>query len=274
MAWAAWGVPALLLLFAVFLIAPNPRGKARCRGLKGLYAHRGLHDGNHTVPENSMAAFRLAVEAGYGIELDVRLTRDGQLAVYHDASLKRLCSRDVLVRDLTLAEISACTLAGTAEPIPTFADVLPLVDGRVPLIVEIKSDRLGDRRTCEKAWALLKDYSGPWCVESFDPLAVRWFRKHAPGAVRGQLTDDPRRSREKEKPAKGEWLLSYLLINCLSRPDFIAYNHKAEGNPVYRLVKRLFRPGLVAWTVRSRAEAKALGATHDMLIFEAFRPEK
>ena len=269
----AAAVLAFLLLF-LFLVFPNPRGRERCRAFRGLYAHRGLHDGNREIPENSRAAFHLAVEAGYGIELDVRLTQDGQLAVHHDASLLRLCGREEYVRDLTMQELSACRLAGTEETVPSFAEVLSLVDGRVPLIVEIKADRLGDTQTAEQAWALLRDYRGPWCVESFDPFAVRWFRKHVPQAVRGQLADDPRRSREKEGSTRGEWLLSYLLVHFLSRPDFIAYNYKAEGNPVFRLVRALFHPALAAWTVRSPADAEALKTTHDLIIFEAFRPEK
>lgn len=272
--WIILLVAGFMMLMYLFLIAPNIfHRKVRCPALLGRpYAHRGLHDGKAGIPENSMPAFRKAVVRGYGIELDVHLTKDRQLVVFHDQSLQRMCGLKKDICELTLEEIRTLTLDDTNEKIPTLDEVLSLVDGRVPLIVELKNDvRWSHTALPEALHQRMSAYQGPYCVESFDPLMMRWYKKNAPGIIRGQLAFD-------QKIAKGKYArfemfaASHLLMNFLSRPDFVAYNHKTQKNVSYRVMRALFRPLLAAWTVRSKADYDALQSQYDLQIFEAFEP--
>ena len=154
------------------------------------YAHRGLHDRGSGIPENSMAAFRLAREHGYGVELDVQLTGDGQLAVIHDKSLKRTTGVEGEVPRLSMAELKRCRLEGTQETIPTLEEVLELFQGGPPLLVELKADYFDIRELVEKAVAALDRYRVNYCIESFHPGVVHWLRKHRPDICRGQLSQD------------------------------------------------------------------------------------
>ena len=210
-----WILLCLVLLAGLylFLIAPG-RKRPDASALTGwLYAHRGLHGGD--VPENSLAAFSRAVEAGYGIELDVQLTRDGFLVVHHDASLKRVCGADLRICDITFEELCRHPLPD-GSCVPLFSDVLTLVGGRVPLIVEVKHHG-GAARNAASALQQLGAYGGPYCVESFHPLAMRYFRLHAPDVVRGQLAMGGARQ-PGETGFIAYFALKHLLVNSLSRP--------------------------------------------------------
>ena len=259
--------PALLLalfLLYVFLTAPARRGRALL--LARLYAHRGLH--GNGASENSLAAFARACEAGVGIELDVRLCADGEVVVFHDAALKRLCGREERVDALTLAQLRACPLPDGSR-IPTLEEALQTVAGRVPLLVEVKNGR-GLTRLCARTLEYLRAYGGDWAVESFDPRAVRYFRRRAPEVPRGQLVSLP----DEYLGAvlrTGAQALSHLLANFLSRPDFIAYDRRMEGGRTLRIQRGLYRARLAVWTVRSRAELKSALARGESAIFEAWQ---
>ena len=169
-----------------------------------------------------MAAFARAVEAGYGIELDLHLTRDGKLAVIHDASLKRTCGADLKIEDLTLAEAQGYPLEESEERIPAFCDFLKLVDGRVPLVVELKAENRNEKALTDAAMRALADYDGLYCIESFSPAAVRYLKKAYPAVVRGQLAG----ALNKEKKTITTFqdiLLKNLLVNLVGKPDFVAY---------------------------------------------------
>ncbi len=263
------GAGAALVLLYLFFIAPAIRRKSPPAWFRGYFAHRGLHGGS--VPENSLQAFRLAAEKGYGIELDVQLTRDGRLAVHHDPSLLRTCGQDRLISRMTLREIQSFPLGNTGGTVPSLEEALSAVDGRVPLIVEIKTAGARNAELAQKADRLLRAYGGPYCVESFDPRVLRWFRKHAPEVFRGQLAFDPAARREKRGALVR--LGAHLLMNCLSRPDFVAYDHETDRNFSFRMMRCLFHPPLAAWTVRSEARAAALKGRYDVQIFEGFLPE-
>ncbi len=262
---------ALTALY-LFLIAPNLRmRKMHFDALTGWdYAHRGLHNAEKTVPENSLTAFALAVQNGFGIELDIRLTRDNKIVVMHDNSLKRICGVDVKVSDLTLAELADFRLLDTHEHIPTFDEVLAVVDGKTPLIVELKSETKEDTLAV-LANERLRRYNGAYCIESFNPLVVRWFKRHAPSVVRGQLSMDKTKHKQKFSNIT-EFLHAYLLSNVLARPDFIAYEYKADKNLSVRINRTMFRPLMVAWTVRSPIDYQALKQRYDIQIFEMFDP--
>jgi glycerophosphoryl diester phosphodiesterase len=265
-----WLLAVLVLLAALylFLISPGRRGKdvSALRGFQ--YAHRGLHDNQDGAPENSLAAFKQAVEAGFGMELDVQLTKDGQLAVFHDKTLKRMCGADVCLSELSCEEVQNYTLLGTQERITLFSQVLELVNGRVPLIVEIKH-YTSVNRTAQETNAMLSRYKGPYCVESFHPLAMRWFKKNAPQVVRGQLASGVI---TRESPAYQQAALKYLLVNVLSRPDFVSYDIREDKNISIFLLRRLFRPLWVAWTVRTAEEYEKAKQKYDLQIFEGFMP--
>ena len=249
----------VLLILYLFLVAPRIFGKPDRTPLYGvLYAHRGLFDNTTDAPENSIPAFRKAVEAGYGIELDVQLSKDNIPVVFHDASLKRMCGVDGNVWEYTLEELRQFTLAGSKETIPTFAEVLATVDGKVPLIIEYKLD-VAQTKVCELANEMLSTYHGIYCIECFHPLALLWYRKHRPDIVRGQLCMEY----WKEEKYRGNLmflLLSYLVTNVATRPDFIAYQHSDASNLSRRVARRLGALS-VAWTIKSQEQLETAKKT-------------
>lgn len=274
MGFLLWLLLALLLAAAVylFLIAPGfgKRGARRLKIDQRFYAHRGLHDNEHGLPENSMPAFRLAVEKGYGIELDVHLTKDQKMVVHHDASLLRICGVDRKIAQTTLEELAEYHLGNTDEKIPSLDEVLEAVNGQVPLLIELKADRFGNTALAQALNERMKAYAGPWWVESFDPLLIRWFKKHAPHVPRGQLAVDLKK--EGKTPSLIERMAGYLLFHFLSRPDFVAYGYETDQNISFRVMRALFHPPVAAWTVRSKKDSEKLEASYDVQIFEAFHP--
>ena len=262
---------AAALLIALFLIMPRMFARPDCSSLMGrYYAHRGLHDAKAGIPENSMAAIRRAVDAGYGIEFDVQLSKDRVPVVFHDETLNRVCGVEGNVRDYTFEELQEFRLLGTQERIPRFADVLDAVGGRVPLIIEIKIHEKADE-VCSSADAILKLYNGPYCMESFLPFAVRWYKKNRPEVIRGQLSGNLSENGKKEPLDR--WLVHHLLTNVLTRPDFIAYCHIDKSNLSRRLCRSLFRLLSVAWTIRSQEQLDASKGDFDLFIFEGFIPK-
>ena len=256
---AAGALPILLLRPAV----PSQRKSAPFRWRN--FAHRGLHDRSGLVPENSLAAFRAAAEAGYGIELDVQLSRDGQVVVFHDADLRRLCGVDQRVDALNWTELRGMRLQGSDAHIPLFSEALQAVDGRVPLIVELKPGSR-DRELCEKTRALLDRYNGDVCVESFSPKIVSWFRFHAPELLRGQLSMPRWRFRQEGFSPVQSIVLSGTFLNFLAKPEFIAYSLGPRPLPV-RIAQR-FGALRFGWTAHSPAAERG----HDAVIFEYYRP--
>ncbi len=260
-----------LALIYLFLTAPKWRDKRkRMEKMLGCaYAHRGLH--GDTAPENSLAAFRAAVEKGYGIELDVHLSRDGHLIVHHDDSLLRMCGVDLPIQEATLEEIKQLFLSDSHERVPTLEEALDVIQGKVPLIVELKSAS-SRKRLAEKVSRAMGDYPGVWCMESFDPRLVLWFRRHARQVPRGQLAYDPAKIPQDQRRGFRYWAAARLLMNCLSRPDFVAYGYESDRNLSFRLMRALFHPVLAAWTVRSQEDFNKLKGRYDLQIFESFLP--
>jgi glycerophosphoryl diester phosphodiesterase len=266
--WLLFACAALLLLFALYLwlIAPARKPYPADFRRDVLYAHRGLHDGNHAVIENSMRAFALAVERGYGMETDLQTTRDGRVVIHHDLNTLRVCGVD--------AEIERTDYAGLPKlpdgtPIPLFRDFLTFVNGKAPLIIELKHHKQY-LRTVRSALELLQDYHGDYCLESFDPVIVRYLKKHAPGTLRGQLSSG---HFGEGVGALSAFLLKHLLVDALSRPHFIAYDFARDRTPSLWLNRRLFKPVLVAWTVRSQADLDAALERYDAVMFEGFIPK-
>lgn len=233
------------------------------------YAHRGLHDPEK--PENSLAAFRAAVNAGYGAELDVHLLKDGTLAVIHDYDLQRITGREGKVEDLTKEDLSTIHLSGTEQTIPTLEEVLQIFSGKTPLIVELKCAQNNHAALCETVCKLMDGYEGLYCMESFDPRAVNWLRKNRKDIIRGQLSENWMR---KELPIPGilKWMLTYHIMNVYTRPDFIAYKYedrKVFGTEICR--KILCIPG-VSWTLKNEEEYNTAVKEGWIPIFEGFCP--
>ncbi|AFA47194.1 glycerophosphodiester phosphodiesterase family protein [Acetobacterium woodii] len=261
-------VIALGLVY-LFLLAPARAIASDDQLWKNNYAHRGLHQKDKSIPENSLSAFQKAVTAGYGIELDINLTADGKVVVFHDDSLLRVCGIERLITDCTAAQLSNYRLEKTNEPIPLLEEVLQLVDGRVPIIVELKNTP-NWVMLCEKSVELLDHYDGHYCIESFHPGIVRWFYKNRPGVTRGQLSAGMRSF--KGTPFGQRLIITSLLTNALSRPHFVAYKHE---DAYYRLALYLFKVmggKLAGWTVRDTDNVAKCMAYFDVIIFEFLKP--
>ncbi len=263
-------IALLIIFFGYFLMLRGRVGHPKLKNLRGWsYAHRGLH--NEALPENSMGAFRRAVEAGYGIELDVHLMADGNLAVIHDSSLKRTVGIDKVIEDLSIQDLPNCKLQGTGECIPLFTDVLKIVDGRVPLIVEIKAESGNHNAVSEAVCAVLKEYQGIYCVESFDPRAVAYVKKHYPSFVRGQLAHNSLREKSKV-PFILRFLLTYNLMNFLTLPDFIAYRYCDRKNLSNFVCRKFWSVQGVSWTLTDEKQWKTAVDEGWIPIFENFNP--
>lgn len=262
----------ILSALYLFMVWPGRRRKDLQESFLGKwYAHRGYHDNKTEAPENSLAAFRKAVDRGFGIELDVQLTKDEQVVVFHDNDLKRVCGVDAPVNSKTFEELQELSLLNSNQKIPLFTDVLEVVDGKVPLIVEIK---MVDSRTrvCELANDILKDYKGQYCVESFHPFAVKWFKENRPELMRGQLSSNFKKDGDKENFTA--WLVHMLMSNMSCRPDFIAYCHEYTSNISFRLCTKLLGALPVAWTIKSEEQLLRAENKYKVFIFEGFDPEK
>lgn len=229
-------------------------------------AHRGLHDAAAGAPENSLAAFQAAAAAGYAMECDLQLAADGVAMVFHDAGLERLTPASGALGAHSAKALGALRLLGTDEPIPTLAELLARIDGRAPILIELKHDVSPVGPLEEAAWRELQRYRGPYAVQSFDPGSVAWFRDRAPEALRGQVSGDWRRFRESDQPA-----LANAWAALSARPQFLAWSVHRLPHWAPALARRLGLP-LLSWTVRTPedlARARSCGANP---IFEGIRP--
>lgn len=271
MIYVVIAIVILLLLVTLYILS------TRCRkghpGLRKLrpwaYAHRGLHDKSR--PENSMSALRAAVAEGYGVEVDVHLLKDGNLAVIHDSTLLRTTGAEGRIEDLDSQDLWNYHLEGTAELIPTFREVLDVINGRVPIIIELKVVDNNYKALCQAVCRRLEHYKGVYCVESFDPRCVRWFRQNRPDIVRGQLVENYFKSKIK-LPWTLKLLLTCQMMNFLTLPDFVAYkfaDRKRIGN---QLIKKLWGAARVSWVITNKAEYQIAKREGWIPIFENFKP--
>lgn len=264
---------SIILLFLALLCIGSLGGRTGHRGLKDLqgwsYAHRGLH--GKGIPENSMAAFRAALDHGFGIEFDLHLLKDGNIAVIHDSLLKRTTGAEGRIEDLTTEDLKNYRLEGTEETIPTFRQLLDLYAGKAPLIVELKPVNGNHAKLAETVCNMLQDYPGVYCIESFDPRCVAWLKKNRPQIIRGQLSENFFRSDPKMSlPLK--LMLSTLVDNLVTRPDFVAYKFADRKNLSVFLCRKLFRLQGVSWTLRSKEDYDTAVKEGWLPIFENFIP--
>lgn len=261
----------LLVLCGLYLL--SVRGRRKHPDLPKLqnwaYAHRGLY--NETRPENSMAAFRAALDGGYGIELDVHLLADGNLAIMHDSSLRRTAGAEIRMEDLTAEQLGNYHLGGTEETIPSFEQVLQLFDGKAPMIVELKVVDGNYAALAEAVCNMLDRYPGTYALESFDPRCVRWLKQHRPDRIRGQLNQN-----YKKGEAPYPWILRFLMthqaFNFLTLPDFVAYRYKDRRILSNFLVRNVWGIQGVTWTIQNQQDFDTAKEENWLPIFENFKP--
>ena len=235
------------------------------------YAHRGFFNNKEAYPENSLPAFQRAVDANFGIELDVQMTTDGKLVVFHDGTLKRMCGVDKMLHMMSFDECQQYTLKKSNEKIPLFEDVLKVVDGKVPLIVEIKYEGK-PLETVEKTCQMLESYKGLYVMESFHPGVVYWLKKNRPHILRGQLSEDY------QKYEWMNWIGQKILTNCLlngfTKPDFVAYDIRCKDYFTFSWMCKLFKFKKVCWTIKNEDQLKEAKTQFDMCIFDSFDPRE
>ena len=233
-------------------------------------AHRGLHDRAAGVPENSLAAFRAAIQAGYPIELDVRQSADGRAVVFHDRGLARTTGVDGRIGGTSAAELAELRLHDSDEGIPSLAEVLDLVAGRVPIIVEIKSEAYCPHRIEQRVLAALRGYRGDYVVSSFNGRTLSRLWAHAPEVPRGLNCGQVSRHMS-GLPWRERWALRDVVDIHHGRPDFIVYDRRDLPCAPARRVRAAGLP-LLSFTVRDDNEARRLAPHVDNIIFEGFRP--
>lgn len=253
-----------LYLFSIFPRISRRKEMEQYKNIK--FAHRGYHSSRHLIPENSLAAFKAAARHHYGIELDVHLTSDNQVAVFHDDTLERLCGVTGRIESYTYNELRQFFLLHTSEKIPLLSEVLSFVDGRVPLLIELKIPGRSVR-ICEETYKILKTYNGPYLIQSFNTMGLRWFRLHAPHILRGQLSSNLTADQTRE-PYILKFMVKHLLFNFLGRPDFISYKLKDLPEMSVWICRRVFQTPVAVWTLTTE-KTRRLGCLHyDMQIFE------
>ena len=265
----------LITVVVTYLFLVNPwidySRKEEMKPFESVYiAHRGFFIPG-VRPENSLSAFKSAVDHLYGIELDVQLTEDDRLVVFHDETTDRMCGQHGKVANMSYAELQEMRLDGTDETIPLFSEVLDVVKGKVPMIIEVKPEGRCVL-AAKKLMEILAGYAGTYCVESFNPLVLEWLRKNHQDVIRGQLASNFFRD-DGVNGLLNRFVLTNLLLNFRGRPDFIAYNHRYVNQFTYLLVRKLFNPVNVAWTIKCQTELEEARKTFTVFIFDSFVPD-
>jgi glycerophosphoryl diester phosphodiesterase len=235
-------------------------------------AHRGLHGLDSGVPENSLAAFDAAASKGYPMELDVQLSRDGQVVVLHDTNLERMTGMNAAVRDTDYSAMSKLRLRDSDQHIPTLAEVLDLVSARVPIMVEVKSTgTVGELE--QSVSSILSSSKQEAAIVSFNPLSLKYFRNKAPQLPRGQNSGLFVKSDVDEVNLNlaTRIALQYMLLNSLSRPDFVSYQLEGASTLPVILRRKLGMP-VLTWTAKSPDDEATARKYADNIIFENFIP--
>ncbi|MCD8055554.1 MAG: glycerophosphodiester phosphodiesterase [Clostridiales bacterium] len=275
---AAACVTAAAAAIIVFLTAGRKSSPEYADFYGTRFAHRGLYDNSpdKNRPENSLAAFALAVRCGLGVEFDIHLSRDGVPVVYHDDSLSRLCGIDKPIASFTADELHEIKILGTNQYIPRLSEVLGVIGGKVPIIAEFKCTPGGEYSVlelCEKAAPMLEEYGGSYCIESFNPYVVGWYKKNRPDVFRGQLSEKfSTKAGRRDRAAL--FMLSELLLNFVGRPDFVSYNCRDIYTFGFRLWRHIYGGAVSLWTVRDEGLMTSLceRGEADCCIFESFVP--
>lgn len=270
--WWIWVIVAVVVIIALylFLIFPSLNKKDRLFDRSGHFAHRGLFGGD--LPENSAAAFLAAVENRYAMEMDVHVTTDNIAVVSHDDCLKRMFNDERWIEKSTYEEIKDCTLPN-GEKLMLFSDFLKLIDGRVPLMIELKTTKT-DRRVAYVAADILKDYKGEYCMESFNPIVVKNFKKaikpYGRKVLCGQLAGRAYAKEDTFGDKVSKFLAENLLLNFFSRPDFVSYQFEQRNNLSFKICKAL-GSYISYWTIRKPEDLEIIKKEKNIGIFQEFK---
>jgi glycerophosphoryl diester phosphodiesterase len=236
-------------------------------------AHRGLHDSQAGVIENTPSAFRAAIAANYAIETDVQITADGEAMVHHDFALGRLTLGSRQLAAMTAAGLKDVPFTATSDRMITLAELCEIVAGRVPLLVEIKSRFDGAHPLVARTAQVLASYKGPVAIQSFDPLALVALREIAPKLARGIVAERHQDDSDYDAlTASQKRSLAFLLHALSSRPQFVAYQVADLPSFGPFIARHLFGRPLLAWTVRTAEQRARAERVADQMIFEGFRP--
>ena len=231
---------------------------------KSLIAHRRMYNSKKGIPENSIAAFQKAIDNNLIIELDVHVLKDNTVVVFHDDNLGRMCSKNINIKELQIDDLKRFKLQNTQYQIPTLNEVLELVNGKVPLIIEFKYD-VKHGRLEKNAMKLLKKYKGFYVVKSFSPLSVLWFKKHYPNVIRGLLSCNF--TKDKMFILK-KWCLKNMITNFFIKPDFISYDiHSFPNKKIEKYRKNHL---VLGWTVKNNQDLQLAKKYCDNYICENF----
>jgi glycerophosphoryl diester phosphodiesterase len=235
-------------------------------------AHRGLHDLSRGIVENTASAVEAAIAAGYGIEVDLQITADGEAVVHHDGALGRLTDGKGELAAMTATELKSVTFRTTNDRMMTLGDLCDLVRGRATLLLELKRGRAGDHRLVARIADVLASYAGAVAAMSFDPGLVAELRRRAPRLPRGIVAE--RRFDHAEWDKVSTWQkrsMAYLLHAAATRPDFVAYRVDDLPAPA-TVVAHFFGLPILTWTVRTEEQRRRAARWADQMIFEGFRP--
>ncbi len=240
-------------------------------------AHRGYHDADNGIIENTPSAVRRAVDKGFGIEVDVQETRDGQALVFHDYALDRLTDASGKVIDHTAADLAGTRMKTGTDTLWMLQDLFDLVAGRVPLVIEIKSlmrrDAQGDfvRSITDQVAA----YAGPACIKSFDPDMLSHAKNRNPAVLRGIVADGAEPGPDYVRYGRTDrFILRHILHAPRTRPHFISYAVKDLPKAGPGLMRSLFKVPVMCWTVRTREQREKAARYADQMVFEGFDPDK
>lgn len=257
-------VLGVLIALYLFLISPRLNSPDMAALTSYNFAHRGYYDNANGVPENSLESFRLAVENGYGVELDVQPSSDGVAMVFHDKDLERMCGVSGAPWDYTAAELQEMKLLGTDETIPTLEEALAVIDGQVPILVEYKLDKV-DTQICVSAQGVLDGYEGEYFMQAFHPKALMWYKKNAPEVARGQLMQDYM-TKEDYAGDPVYFLLGHMVADVVTRPDFVSFRHDDKVNISVRICD-LLGADMLCWTIQGEDAISSAPAGFDAVIF-------
>lgn len=228
-----------------------------------IIAHRGVHNEKDII-ENSLEAFKEAVNKNYIIELDVHFLKDGEVVVFHDDNIERMTGINKNLKDCTYDEIRNIKLLNKNTYMPKFSDVLKLVDGKVPILIELKNDnKVGLLES--SLVQILKKYNGKYAVQSFNPLSIMWFKNNYPNIIRGQLVC---KFKNKKMDNIKKFILKTMFFNIITNPDFISHSvDDLSYKEVNKIKKNKF---ILGWTVRNKERYDELIKYYDNLICEKF----
>jgi glycerophosphoryl diester phosphodiesterase len=241
--------------------------------LKRPIAHRGLHDEVKGIVENSASAIEAAIAKGYAIEVDLQCSKDGLPVVFHDRTLDRSTAEAGPVAARDAADLCAILLRNSKDCILSLDGLLAIVEGRVPLLLEVKSTWGGDPRYELSIAEILKPYTGRVAAMSFDPQCVAAFRRVLPSLPRGLISESFEDTHCWSKVSAGQrFAMRHLLTAAIARPNFIAYDIRALPALAPAIARSMFGLPLLTWTVRTEAEKVRAGRYADAMIFERVVP--